>query len=586
MKLIFGIAVLIAFVSYNGNLFAQSDGCSAATAIPITVNCSSPVSGTTAGATQTIAGCVGTADDDVWYTFTATATSHVITVTPSAGLDPVLQLFSGTCSTLVSINCMDLGFTGEAETIYATGLTIGVTYTLRVYHYYTGSGTGTFDICITTAPPAPSNDNCSNATLLNVNSSCSPTLGTSISATQSQTGCAGTADDDVWYRFVATNAVQTIYVNPVGDEDLVLELFSGTCSALTSLYCVDQGFSGDPETINAVGLIPGTTYYVRTYDYYSGNGGGSFNICIIGTPTPTPTNDEPCDAIPLPPVTSSCDYLSFTTTGATTTTSAPTPASCAGGSSPMQGGFNNTPQPKDVWFSITVPSSGIISIMAKPGYGFNDAVMALYSGSCSSLTQIACSDDNNYPGTANDFKPFLLATGLTPGATVYLRYWAFSGNTTGNFGFCVTTPTNDACSTALYICDLNGYKGTTGEAYTADRPGNMRGNAETNNPPTYTYTPGTCQGGIFGAGGTWGTGAANCDVQINNNSWIRFTAANDSAVLNVDVYDCYVGAGIQMQVFSAATACATFVPVSNFEESGTHIEITARGLTVGSDYIL
>ncbi|HPF00841.1 MAG TPA: gliding motility-associated C-terminal domain-containing protein [Bacteroidales bacterium] len=588
MSFIFGMIVCIAFSFASIETQAQSDGCSAATAIPITVNCSSPVSGTTAGATQTIAGCVGTADDDVWYTFTATATSHIITVTPSSGMDAVVQLFSGDCAALISMNCMDQGFTGEAETIYATGLTIGAVYKIRIYHYYTGYGSGTFTTCITTAPPAPSNDNCSGASLLNVNATCVSTAGTTVSATQSQPGCAGTADDDVWYRFVATNAVQTIQVTPSGTADLVLELFSGSCSVLTSLYCVDNGFSGDAETISAVGLIPGTTYYVRTYDYYSGNGGTTFDICIIGTPTPTPTNDEPCDAIQLPPVTSSCDYLSFTTTGATTTTSAPTPASCAGGSSPMQGGFNNIPQPKDVWFAITVPSSGIISIMAKPGYGFSDAVMALYSGTCTSLTQIACSDDNNYPLTANDFKPFLLASGLTPGTTVYLRYWAFNGNTTGDFGFCVTTPINDACSTALYICDLNGYKGTTGEAYTPDRPGNMRGNAETNNPPLYTYTAGTCQGGIFGAGGVWGTGAPNCDVQINNNSWVRFTAANDSAVLNVDVYDCYSGtvAGIQMQVFSAGSACADFTPVSNFEEGATHIEITARGLTVGSDYYL
>jgi len=588
MSFIFGIIVCFAVSFVTIETQAQSDGCSAATAIPVTVNCSGPVSGTTAAATQTIAGCVGTADDDVWYTFTATATSHIITVTPSAGMDPVVQLFSGDCAALVSMNCMDQGFTGEAETIYATGLTIGTVYKIRIYHYFTGYGTGTFTVCITTAPPAPSNDNCSGATLLNVNATCVSTAGTTVSATQSQTGCAGTADDDVWYKFIATNAVQTIQVTPNGTADMVLELFSGTCSALTSLYCVDNGFSGDAETINAVGLIPGTTYYIRTYDYYSGNGGGTFNICIIGTPTPTPTNDDPCNAIQLPPITSSCNYLSFTTTNATTTTAAPTPASCVGGSSPMQGGFNNTPQPKAVWFKMTVPSSGVISIMARPGYGFSDAVMALYSGTCSSLTQIACSDDNNYPLTANDLKPFILATGLTPGATVFLRYWAFNGNTTGDFGFCVTTPTNDACSTALYICDLNGYKGTTGEAYTPDRPGNMRGNAETNNPPLYTYTAGTCQGGIFGAGGVWGTGATNCDVQINNNSWIRFTAANDSAVLNVDVYDCYAGtaAGIQMQVFSAGSACASFTPVSNFEEGATHIEITARGLTTGSDYYL
>lgn len=581
---------IAALLATAGTLSAQSDGCSAATVVSVTANCSSPVSGTTIGATQTIPGCVGTADDDVWYKFTATSTNHVITVSPSAGLDPVLQLFSGVCSTLISITCMDNGLTGDAETIYASGLTPGTVYTIRVYHYYSGSGTGTFTLCVTEAPPAPGNDQCSNATLLNVNATCTNTAGTTVSATESQTGCAGTADDDVWYRFVATNAVQTITVTPSGTMDPVVELFSGSCASLTSVTCSDSGFWSDTETINAVGLIPGTTYYVRVYDYYSNNGGGDFDICITGTPTATPTNDEACNAIALPPVTSACDYLSFTTTGATTSTTAPTPASCVGGSGTMQGGFQYTPQPKDVWFSITVPSSGSISIMARPAYGFTDAVMALYSGTCSSLTQIACSDDHNYPGSSNDMRPFMLATGLTPGSTVYLRYWAFSGNTTGDFGLCVSTPSNDACSNALYICDLNGYEGTTNAAYTIDRPSNMRANAEMNNPPTYTYTPGTCQGGIFGLGGSWGTGAPNCDVAINNNSWIRFTASGDSAVLDVDIYDCYVGnypsGGIQMQIFSAGAPCSTFTPVSDFEEGSSHLTITARGLTTGNDYYL
>ncbi len=359
------ILFIPAIVSANIG-FTQSDGCSAATAISVTVGCSSPVAGTTTGATQTIAGCVGTADDDVWYKFTATATNHIITVAPSASLDPVVQLFSGSCSTLISLKCMDGGLTGDNEVIYASGLTVGVVYTVRVYHYYTGSGSGDFTICVNEAPPAPGNDLCSSATLLNVNATCTNTAGTTVSATESQVGCAGTADDDVWYKFVATNAVQTITVTPSGTMDPVVELFSGSCTALSSITCRDSNFWSDAETIQAVGLISGSTYYIRVYDYYSGNGGGDFSICVVGTPTAAPTNDEACNAIALPPVTSACDYVSFTTTGATTSTTAPTPASCVGGSAPAQGGFNNTPKPKDVWFSITVPSSGSISIMARP----------------------------------------------------------------------------------------------------------------------------------------------------------------------------------------------------------------------------
>lgn len=592
MKHLLLILFCLYFIS-NQKAIAQSENCSAAITLTVMPNCSSPVAGAT-GLSQNIPGCVGNADDDVWYQFVATSTSHQITVTPSVGLDPVVQLFSGSCSTLISLNCMDATSTGQPETIYASNLTIGTTYRIRVYHYFTGGGSpNTFTICITTPPPPPSNDACGNAISLSVNASCVYTNATSLNASQSLPGCVGTADDDVWFSFVATNSVHTITVDPSSTMDAVVQLFSGSgCSSLTSLVCMDNAFTNGNEVINAVGLTVGSTYYIRVYDYYASTGGAPFQICVTGTPTPVPPNDDPCGAIALPVVTTSCNYMNFSTVGATTSSGVgiPTPASCAGGSPPQQGGFNNSPQPKDVWFSIVVPSTGNITITAQPGYGINDVAMALYSGTCNNLTQIACADDYNYPGTANDFKPFINATGLTPGSTVYLRYWAFNGNTTGNIGFCVTTNTHDNCANALYICDLNGYSGTTSAAFTVDRPCNMRALAEMNNPPTYTYTSGTCQGGIFGLGGAWGIGAPACDVRLDNNSWIRFTASNTTAILNVTVTNCFVGnypsGGIQMQIFSAGTACCNFTPVSDFKEGSGTFTITANNLTIGQDYYL
>jgi len=576
--------LLLLCIFFNVSLFSQSDNCSSATVLSVAANCSTPVSGTTAGATASIAGCVGNADDDVWYQFTATATSHQITVTPSASFDPVVQLFSGACASLTSLYCRDNGGNGVAETIYASGLTIGNVYRIRVYHYGVGSGSATFTICLTTPPPPPSNDNCAGAISLTVNAACVTTAGTTVGATQSLPGCTGTADDDVWYSFVATNSVQTITVAPSAGMDAVVQLYSGTCASLTSLYCIDNGFTGGAEVINAVGLVPGNTYRIRVYNYYSATGGGAFTICVTGTATAIPTNDEPCTAIALPAVTAACNYLNFTTTGATASMGAPAPSSCAGGSSPFMGGFSASS--RDVWFSIVVPASGNIYITPQPSYGINDGVMALYSGTCSSLTQIACSDDYNYPGTANDLKPYIAATGLTPGATVYLRYWGY-GTSSGNFGICVSSPTNDACANALYICDLNGYSSSTSAAYTPDRPCNMRGNAEV--AGTYAYTPGTNTGGIFGQGGPWGTGSPAFDVQINNNSWIKFTAAATSATLGVTIGNCWVGnypsGGIQMQIFSG-TNCCSFVPVSDFRENSTGFTITANGLTVGQDYYL
>lgn len=570
----------------SGFLIGQSNDCSTATILSVASSCS-PVSGTTTGATQSISGCSGTADDDVWYQFIATASTHQISLTSSATFDGVLQLFSGACSSLVSLNCMDNSGIGGNEIINASGLTVGATYRIRIYHYGTGSGSGSFTICVANAPPPPTNNGCNNAVSLTVNTSCTFTSGTTVGATQSSVGCSGTADDDVWYSFVATNAVQTITVDPLDASDFVVQLYSGICGSLTSIQCQDATFSGQNEVINAVGLTPGQTYRIRIYDYYAGNT-GDFQVCVTGTATATPTNNEPCSAIILPTVTANCNYAEFTTVGATASLTAPTPSGCVGGSAPQQGGFSSTS--KDVWFAITVPSSGNVFITSKPNMGagaITDGVMVLYSGSCSSLTQIACSDDHTaYPGTANDLLPLISATGLTPGSTVYLRYFGY-GSSSGTFGICVTTATNDNCANALYICDLNGYNASTSAAYTPDRPGNMRGNNEDvagNNMPDGTNT-----GGIFGQGGSWGVGAPNFDVTINNNSWIKFTAASSVAVLQVSVYDCWVGnypsGGLQMQVFEG-TNCTNFVPVSDFKESSSGFSITANNLTVGNDYYL
>lgn len=415
-------------------------------------------------------------------------------------------------------------------------------------------------------------NSCFTPTPLTISSSCSPSgtfAYTTAGATQSYAACSGVnADDDVWFKFVATGTKHVITVYSSASFDAVVQLYSGSCGTFTSLYCEDINPNGGTETIYATGLVPGTTYLVRVYHFGVGSGSGYFNICI----TNPVTNDEPCNAIALPAVTSTCNFLQGTTIGAFASTGVPTPASCAGGT---DGGFTSASH--DVWYTVTVPASGNIYITPQPNYGITDGAMALYSGTCGSLTQISCSDDNAaYPGTSNDAKPYISATGYTAGTVLFLRYWA-SGTATGNFGLCVSSPTNDDCTNALYICDLNGYSASTSAAYTADRPDNMRGNAE--EAGTYTYTPGVDQGGIFGYG------YSIYDVEINNNSWIKFTAASATATLGVSISNCWNAKGIQMQIFSG-TNCSNFVPVSAFQQSATGFTITANGLTVGQTYYL
>ncbi|RMG91260.1 MAG: hypothetical protein D6706_18380, partial [Chloroflexi bacterium] len=152
---------------------------------------------------------------------------------------------------------------------------------------------------------APVNDYCGNAIALNVSPSCSYTQGDICGATQSLPAitCAGytsTLVQDVWYSFVATSSTAVITVAPSPGMDAVVDLRSSACSG-SSIACSDDGGGeGATEVINASGLVPGNTYYIRVYDYTGINNPPStttFNICVQGAP---PCSGLSVSATPVP----------------------------------------------------------------------------------------------------------------------------------------------------------------------------------------------------------------------------------------------------------------------------------------------
>ncbi|MDP2384931.1 MAG: PKD-like domain-containing protein [Bacteroidota bacterium] len=594
--------IFLLFIVFTAKVSAQVPGnnsCFSPVSISPSASCN-VTSGTTTNATQSYAGCSGTADDDVWYSFVATTTTAYITVYPSSGFDAVIGLH-GSC-TATSLACRDINPSGVEETMTYSSLTIGNTYLVRVYHFGAGAGTGNFNICITTGavPSAPANNICSSATSLNINPVCSNTAGTTFSANQSfASGCgAGNADDDVWYSFIATAATNTITLAPSSGFDAVIELHD-YCTA-TNMACADVNSAGGSESLIASSLTPGATYLVRVYHYGVGSGSGAFNICVTGPAAPSaPANDNPCGAIALPAVTTNCNYGTYSNAFATETSTAlaPAPSACTGGIA--DGGYS-TDVIEDVWFSVVVPSTGLIHVQAYPNVSGNfvtDAAMALYTGSsCSALTQVACSDDNNYPGSTYDLLPVLRVPSLTPGTTVYIRYWSTADTDPGDFGLCVTTATNDACSSALYVCDLNGYSATTSSAFTVDRPGTGTGQMFGNNEvwdasilPSgdWTSNGGVNSGGPFGDAPSFNAsgGSPFIDVEIDNNSWVKFTAGAATATFTVTISNCWINKGVQMQIFSSNN-CDNFVPVSVFKEGATNYTLSAQGLVPYQDYYL
>ncbi|MBS1581148.1 MAG: fibronectin type III domain-containing protein, partial [Bacteroidetes bacterium] len=244
-------------------------------AFHVTVNpdltCVSVTAGTVASATDSgvQTDCGGTADDDVWFSFTATHTTHRVSLIDLDGstTDLYMALWSGACGNLELVP----GSCSDAETHYMTGLSVGETYYLQVYTYTSTPGqTSVFNVCIGSPGPPPANDDCAGALPVTVNpdTECaSTTHGTVASATPSglPTDCFGEPDDDVWFSFVASNP--THYVSLLNSEgsttDLYHAVWSGACGSMTLI----QGSCSDGDFSSVSGLTIGETYYVQVYTY-------------------------------------------------------------------------------------------------------------------------------------------------------------------------------------------------------------------------------------------------------------------------------------------------------------------------------
>lgn len=140
----------------------------------------------------------------------------------------------------------------------------------------------------------PINDDCSGAISLSVfaGETCGgATSGTVLGATNSGlTSCYGTANNDVWFKFVASSAnFHNISVVGSSGFDAVIDLREGPSCNGINIECADNNGSGGTELISISTLTPGQTYYVRVYDYFSSVPTTTdFTICITAPTTCTP----------------------------------------------------------------------------------------------------------------------------------------------------------------------------------------------------------------------------------------------------------------------------------------------------------
>ncbi len=260
-----------------------NDECS--TAIGLTVNtdlaCGTTTAGSNAFATASTqdddAG--GTPNNDVWFTFVATDTSHNISLlnkvtVVGTSTDMAMSVFDD----LAGCSMVAANQVGESDpdSFTVSGLTINDTYYVRVYGWTTAQIN--FDICIGTLPPPPANDECAGAIALTINTS---EAGSTAGATgASSTSCDGTIGNDVWYTVVGDGGDLAISVDSPSEDSQIGVFESNDCSGITLGTC---DFSIDPFA-NPVELtfpsVVGTKYYIQVGAWLTSGDPSDFDIVV------------------------------------------------------------------------------------------------------------------------------------------------------------------------------------------------------------------------------------------------------------------------------------------------------------------
>lgn len=247
--------------------------------------------------------CEGPMNDGLWYTVEGNGNSIIITVTPQAGYDVEIGIYSGSCDQLECVGNMDDTYSGQAETYTIPSSEIGATYYINVGHYHPtiDNAEGNFTINVESVP-TPVNDNCEGAIEI-----------ATFPYTNEQTdGAAASTDgfvwacenwemnDGLWYTFTGDGNNIDITVTTGEDYDISLGVFTGSCGTLECVGTVDDMISGD-ETFTVTSSEVGTVYYINVgyYDSFDDAPEGNFTINLTSTVPPDPAACSPAAIFPL-----------------------------------------------------------------------------------------------------------------------------------------------------------------------------------------------------------------------------------------------------------------------------------------------
>jgi hypothetical protein len=339
-------------------------------------------------------------NDFTWYHFVATSKTHGIQFEDLDGVfsGPNFVLYNNdACDTNQSIGYSYVqGLKG-----YYNNLIIGNEYKIRLNtENYLAPVSGQVKVCITTIRQ-PEHDECANAMSLQVNAVNQTEYfvnSSTFGATNSDVAntCTGSADDDVWFSFVATSKFHTVTlsnVNPIANN-LKLAVYEGADCASMSL----KGCGNNSVPLNT--LTIGQSYKIRVYTESQGvNKFADFTIAV--STNALAVNDECSNAILVPTSTiSDLNPISVSVKGATQSSEE---NSCVQGAD------------DDVWYEfIATATRHTINFNWTSPFPFF-INFAVYTGDCNNLNQVFCSTVG--VNTVND---------LNVGQTYKIRIWTSS----------------------------------------------------------------------------------------------------------------------------------------------------------------
>ncbi len=339
---------------------------------------------------------------NIWYCYTATC-DGLVTVSLCGSLyDTRLAVYDGcVCGPLGAVIATDDDACDPGlQSVVSFQADAGDQFMIEVGGYSSNSGDGVLTISCSDAPAVPG-DNCANPIKIDIPGlpfvdNAQYTCGRLNDYSNTCLGSYDGGEDIIYEITVATDATVNIDLDPLGTTYTGM-LLSTDCPPTNCIGYVTGSSGTTHKRLTCVDLAPGV-YYLMIDTWPSPACIPSFNLTITDTVCVATENDNCADAIPVGEVAD----LAWSTVG----TSHDGPTGCM--SSP------------NIWYAYKPGGEGDATI-SLCGSSF-DTKLAVYTGTCGALTQIACNDD------ACGVQSEIELSAVDPNLTYYIEVGGYSAN--------------------------------------------------------------------------------------------------------------------------------------------------------------